>query len=132
RKGERFTLIEPPSAPSEPIKPQRGVILTLGLLFSLGAGVAAVVLAESMDTAVHGTMQLAGLTRFAPLATIPYIETRSEGHRRWQRRIGVAVGSVGVLAAAIVAVHLYVSPLDVLWARLERGVEMTVMPLAGN
>lgn len=132
RKGERFTLIEPPSAPSEPIKPQRGVILTLGLLFSLGAGVAAVVLAEAMDTAVHGPMQLAGLTGFAPLATIPYIETRSEGHRRWQRRIGIAVGSVGALAGVIVAVHLYVSPLDVLWARLERGVEMTVMPLAGN
>lgn len=132
RKGERFTLIEPPSAPSEPIKPQRGVILTLGLLFSLGAGVAAVVLAEAMDTAVHGPMQLAGLTGFAPLATIPYIETRSEGHRRWQRRIGIAVGSAGALAGVIVAVHLYVSPLDVLWARLERGVEMTVMPLAGN
>ena len=132
RKGERFTLIEPPSAPNEPIKPQRGVILTLGLLFSLGAGVAAVVLAEAMDTAVHGPMQLAGITGFAPLATIPYIQTRSEIHRRWQRRIGFAVGSVGILAALIISVHLYVSPLDVLWARLERGVEMTVMPLAGN
>ncbi len=132
RKGERFTLIEPPSVPSEPIKPRRGLILTLGLLLSLGAGVAVVVLVELMDTAVHGPKQLAGITGFAPLATIPYIQTRSEIHRRWQRRIGLAVGSVGIVAGLVVSVHLYVSPLDVLWVRLERGVERTVMPLTGN
>jgi polysaccharide biosynthesis transport protein len=132
RKGERFTLIEPPIAPIEPIKPRRGLILTLGLLLSLGAGVAAMVLAEVLDTAVRGPKQLAGIMGFAPLATIPYIQTRLESHRRWQKRIGLAVGSVGVAAGLIVSVHFYVSPLDVLWARLERGVERTVMPLAGN
>jgi polysaccharide biosynthesis transport protein len=132
RKGERFTLIEPPGAPSKPIKPQRSLIVTLGLLLSLGAGVAAVVLAEVLDTAVHGPKQLAGIMGFAPLATIPYIQTRLESHRRWQKRIGLAVGSVGVAAGLIVSVHLYVSPLDVLWARLERGVERTVTPLTGN
>ena len=132
RKGERFTLIEPPSVPTEPIKPRRGLILTLGLLLSLGAGVAVVVLVELLDTAVHGPKQLAGITGFAPLATIPYIQTRSEIHRRWQRRIGLAVGSAGVVAGLVVSVHLYVSPLDVLWVRLERGVERTVMPLTGN
>jgi polysaccharide biosynthesis transport protein len=132
RKSEKFTLIEPPRAPNEPIKPNRGLILTLGMLLSLGAGVAMVVLAEAIDTAVHGPKQLAVLTGFAPLATIPYIQTRLEIHRRWQRRIGFAVVSVGVLAGLIVSVHLYVSPLDVLWARLERGVEMTVTPLTGN
>jgi uncharacterized protein involved in exopolysaccharide biosynthesis len=132
RKGERFTLIEPPNAPAEPIKPRRGIILTLGLILSLGAGVAAVAFAEAMDTAVHGPMELAGITGFAPLATIPYIQTRSEIHKRWQRRVGFAVGSAGVLAGLIISVHLYVSPIDVLWARLERGVEMTVTPFAGN
>lgn len=132
RKGERFTLIEPPSAPTEPIKPRREIILMLGLLLSLGAGVAAVIVAEAMDTAVHGPMQLATITGFAPLATIPYIRTRTEIHQRWQRRIGFAVGSAGILAGLIISVHLYVSPIDVLWARLERGVEMTVTPFAGN
>lgn len=132
RKGERFTLIEPPSAPTEPIKPRREIILMLGLLLSLGAGVAAVIVAEAMDTAVHGPMQLATITGFAPLATIPYIRTRTEIHQRWQRRIGFAVGSAGILTGLIISVHLYVSPIDVLWARLERGVEMTVTPFAGN
>ncbi len=132
RKGERFTLIEPPYAPTEPIKPRRVLIVTLGLLMSLGAGLAAAVLAEALDTAVHGPTQLASITGFAPLATIPYIETRKEIYRRWQKRVGFAVGSIGILAGLIVSVHLYVSPIDVLWARLERGVEMSVLPLAGN
>lgn len=132
RKGERFTLIEPPNAPTQPIKPNRRLILILGLLLSVGAGVGAVVLAEMFDSAVHGPKQLIGILGFAPLATIPYIDTPGERHRRWQRRIGVAVAGVGVLAGLIVSVHLYVSPIDVLWARLERKVERTVMPLAGN
>jgi hypothetical protein len=106
--------------------------LILGVILSLGAGVAAAAVAEDMDTAVHGPMQLASITGFAPLATIPYIRTRKEIHKRWQRRVGFAVGSAGVLAGLIVSVHLYVSPIDVLWARLERGVEMTVTPFAGN
>jgi hypothetical protein len=104
----------------------------LGLLLSVGAGVAAVAIAEAMDTAVHGPMQLASITGFTPLATIPYIRTRTEVHQRWQRRIGFALGSAGVLAGLIISVHLYVSPIDVLWARLERGVEMTVTPFAGD
>jgi uncharacterized protein involved in exopolysaccharide biosynthesis len=132
RKGERFTLIEPPTEPTDPIKPRREIILILGVILSLGAGVAAAAVAEAMDTAVHGPMQLASITGFAPLATIPYIRTRTEIHKRWQRRIGFAVGSAGILAGLIVSVHLYVSPIDVLWARLERGVEMTVTPFAGN
>jgi capsular polysaccharide biosynthesis protein len=132
RKGERFTLIEPPSVPTDPIKPRREIILILGVILSLGAGMAAAAVAEAMDTAVHGPMQLASITGFAPLATIPYIRTRTEIHKRWQRRIGFAVGSAGILAGLIVSVHLYVSPIDVLWARLERGVEMTVTPFAGN
>jgi uncharacterized protein involved in exopolysaccharide biosynthesis len=132
RKGERFTLIEPPTEPTDPIKPRREIILILGVVLSLGAGVAMAAIAEAMDTAVHGPMQLATITGFAPLVTIPYIRTRSEVHQQWQRRIGFAVGSVGILAGLIISVHLYVSPIDVLWARLERGVGMTVTPFAGD
>jgi polysaccharide biosynthesis transport protein len=41
RKGERFTLIEPPLPPEQPISPKRGLILFMGLLLSLGLGLAA-------------------------------------------------------------------------------------------
>lgn len=130
RKGERFSLIEPPQAPDEPIKPKRSLILTLGLLLSFGVGIGAAVLAEAMDTAIHGARQLANLTGVMPLVSIPYIRTRSEVRKIWRRRAGFALGTAGLLAGLIVSVHLYVSPLDVLWARLERQVEHNVMPLA--
>ena len=39
QKGERFTLIEPPLRPQEPVSPNRPAILALGLLLSLGAAV---------------------------------------------------------------------------------------------
>src|SRR3970282_765749 len=37
RKGERFSLIEPPQLPEKPIKPNRPAIIFLGLIFSLGS-----------------------------------------------------------------------------------------------
>src|SRR5262249_59478855 len=52
RKGERFTLIEPPLPPEEPVSPNRPLILILGLILSLalGAGTAAVL--ESADVTI--------------------------------------------------------------------------------
>ena len=43
RKGERFTLIEPPLPPEEPVSPNRLAVLIIGLILSaaIAAGVAA-------------------------------------------------------------------------------------------
>ncbi|GJL66472.1 MAG: chain-length determining protein [Nitrospirales bacterium] len=46
KHAEQFSLIDPPSIPDEPIKPNRPLIALLGLLFSLVGGVGTVALAE--------------------------------------------------------------------------------------
>lgn len=45
--GEKFSLIDPPQIPEEPIKPNRTLIAFLGFLFSLTGGVGSVALAEA-------------------------------------------------------------------------------------
>ena len=74
RKGERFSLIDPPQLPEKPSSPNRPAILLLGLVLSLGGGVGSAAVLESLDDSVRGSKALAGLLKVPVLAVIPYME----------------------------------------------------------
>jgi len=122
RKGERFTLIDPPLPPEEPISPNRPLILVLGLFFSLGLAAGTLWLLERMDNSVRGRFDLLALTGVPPLALVPLIAT--EGDRRIERRrMRLAFGSAfASVCIAVVLLHLFYMPLDVLWYTLARRV----------
>lgn len=75
RKGERFTLIEPPTEPQKPAKPNRPLVAALGLLLALLAIGGGVLLIEAFDTRIHGRDDITVLLHVPPLAVIPWIET---------------------------------------------------------
>ena len=115
RKGERFTLIEPPLPPEEPVSPNRPLILILGAVLSLvlAGGVAA--LMESLDTSVRGRQDLTDIFAVAPLAIIPRISTDVDS-RTDKRRLRFAAGTAAVVGiTTVLAVHFLFRPLDVLW-----------------
>ncbi len=115
RKSERFSLIEPPERPSEPIRPNRIAILFIGLVFAGVAGVGNVFLAESMDEAVYGAKQLAHAFGSAPLVVIPIMKSSEEQKRRKRRILWFCLLGGVVLIASLAAVHFLVRPLDLLW-----------------
>ncbi len=115
RKGERFTLIEPPMLPEEPVKPNRLAIAFLGLVFSFAGGIGGAAVSESLDTTVRGRAAVADLLGAPPLASIPRIETDRERRRRNRRPVWWVLGLLVLLAAAALVVHLFVMPLDVAW-----------------
>jgi uncharacterized protein involved in exopolysaccharide biosynthesis len=118
RKGERFTLIEPPLAPEEPVSPNRPLVFIAGLVLSLGLAFGVLWLLETNDTSVRGRVDLLKLTGIPPLALVPHIGTESE-RRAGRRHVQLALG--GAMAAAFVAValvHFFYRPLDVLWFTL--------------
>jgi succinoglycan biosynthesis transport protein ExoP len=116
RKGERFTLIEPPIAAEKPVSPNRIAILVLGALSALAAALGAIAVLETLDTRVRGGRGLEALLSVPPLAVIPWIETREEiASRTRTRRLSLA-GAAGSVLLAIAALHLLYKPLDVLWA----------------
>jgi uncharacterized protein involved in exopolysaccharide biosynthesis len=120
RKGERFTLIEPPLTPEEPSSPNRVLILALGWLLALGGGGGSVALRESLDTSIRGASDLERLLGVAPLAVVGRIRTQAE-LRALRRRRWLLLAAVLLLAVlAVLAVHLWVRPLDVLWHQLLR------------
>jgi uncharacterized protein involved in exopolysaccharide biosynthesis len=125
RKGERFTLIEPPFPPEEPTSPNRQLILIFGVVAALGAGAGTAVLLETFDGSVRSRNDLEQLLATPPLALIPVLQTREDRVARRRRRNAALGGALGAVLVGIVLVHLLYRPLDVLWlAALRRlGVE---------
>jgi succinoglycan biosynthesis transport protein ExoP len=120
RKGERFTLIEPPQPPEKPISPNRKLIVLVGLFMSIALGVGAVAARESFDASVRGPGDIRAMLQVPALASIPVIVTEADRatRKRWARySLG---GSIAAVILVAVMVHFVVMPLDVLWLTLLR------------
>jgi uncharacterized protein involved in exopolysaccharide biosynthesis len=115
RKGERFSLIDPPDLPEKPEKPNRPVIMILGLILAIGGGVGSGALLEQLDRSIRGGEHLGRLAGLSPLAIIPYVPNQDDLTRLVRQRIRVAVAGAGVAVALVVAVLVVGYPLDVLW-----------------
>jgi uncharacterized protein involved in exopolysaccharide biosynthesis len=116
RKGERFTLIEPPLAPQEPTSPNRPLILAFGLVLALVAGLVTALLRDSTDDRVRDQADVASLLTAPPLAVVPWIVTAAERTQRRRLQIYALAGSIVALGVGITATHFLYRPLDVLWA----------------
>ncbi len=126
RKGERFSLLEPPLLPTRPIKPKRWAILALGLMLSALAGMGSALLVETLDTSVYSTRQVAVLTGNAPLVVIPFIQTAADRLRARRRRLGMAATASVAFLIGVVVVHYTVIPLDVAWSRMGRLIDKLI------
>ena len=115
RKGERFTLIDPPLTPEKPSTPNRVLILILGVLVSLFAPLGFVVLRENLDTSVRSRFDLQALLNVAPLAVMPWFQTDAERILAVQKRNKAIKIYVSASVVLIIAVHFLYIPLDVLW-----------------
>lgn len=120
RKGERFTLIEPPLLPEKPFSPNRPAILFLGMVFSVAGGIGTTALKESLDQTVRDARDLMRLTGAYPMSVIAAIETREEVSRRSRIRIAAILAAVAVIGGMAAAVHFLFMPLDVLAFALMR------------
>jgi protein tyrosine kinase modulator len=124
RQGERFTPIDPPLPPEEPISPNRPLIVIAGLILSLALAAGVAMLREVLDTTIRNRDELLQLVGVAPLALIPRIETEAD-RRMARRRFRLALGSAaGTACVALVLVHLFYRPLDVVFFSLVQRIGM--------
>lgn len=121
RKGERFTLIEPPELPEKPVKPNRVAILVLGLVFAVICGLGVAILRDMLDERVYGRRELLKWFDISPMVTVPYIVLDEEVAAVKMRRLWIAVGAAVLVAGAAAGGHLWWKPLDVVfYAGLQR------------
>lgn len=126
RKGERFSLIDPPQLPEQPVKPHRPAIIILGFLLSMGGGLGFAAVAESMDSSVRGVRSATELFNAPPLSVIPYLRNREDMARDEKARKIIIAAIAGSFVLVILLAHFLWIPLDVLWFRGLRKVDTVI------
>jgi len=124
QKGERFTLIDPPHLPEEPISPNRLAIIFLGSVFALGLGFGAVIYIENQDKSIRGTTVVENLLDIIPLAEIPLILTKKDTALKKRKKILVVLTVAILVVCIILVIHFFKMPLDVLWFLLQRRLQL--------
>lgn len=116
RKGERFSLIDPPLLPETPVKPNRPAIFILGLVAAMAGGLGWGAAAEHLDRSVRSMGALERIAGVAPLAVIPYL-SNSDDAARARRRTRLLIGlAAGAALTVLLLAHLLWLPLDVIGA----------------
>lgn len=130
RKGERFSLIEPPLVPDTPDKPNRPGILMLGLVLSVASGVGNLAIREILDKGLRGARAIIAVTGAPPLAIIPNIETQADRRKRARRFWIWIAGIVLTLTIGALLIHVFLIPLDILWFTVLRRIEVLTAALS--
>lgn len=120
RKGERFTLIQPPEIPEDPVSPNRTLLLALGLALALALGAGSGVLLEMLDPRVYGEKNIVAATGVASMVLIPYMEDEKDSGAMRRRYLSYAGGATASALVAVTVFHNFVKPLDVAWFILLR------------
>lgn len=113
RRGERFTMIEPPVIPEEPSKPNRVLIGTLGVMLALLGGVGSGAAAEHFDERIYGRAGITRVIGVPPLAVIPELKNEHSVQRRQNHLMLFGALLTALVAIALLLVHFYWLPLDV-------------------
>ncbi|MDJ1008321.1 MAG: lipopolysaccharide biosynthesis [Paracoccaceae bacterium] len=111
-QGQRITLIEEATVPRSPTSPNRPVIVSAGVSVGLGAAIALFVFLELINSTVRRPAELTSALGIAPLATIPFIDTRESRRRRLVKRLTLFLIVFVALPALMWAVHSFYMPLD--------------------
>jgi len=119
RKGEKFTLIEPPLLPAQPTKPNRIAIALVSLMASIAGGLGVIGVAEAVDDRIRGRKGLREVMDAPPLAVIPIIEFES-GRSTFRSYAIVAAVTLALFVLGLVFIEFLVMPLDVAWFTLLR------------
>jgi uncharacterized protein involved in exopolysaccharide biosynthesis len=119
QRGEKFTITEPAHLPEKPYKPNRMVIVLIGFVLAVGAGVGFAAFQEAMDYSLKSEHEIGDLTQMPVFSTIPLMESDHEKHVRvFKRMILVATGICTLVAAALL-IHHFVMPLEIVWVKIQ-------------
>ena len=124
-KTERISVIEQASVPNAPSSPNRPLVMAAGIGVGLALAAALFLLLELLNSSVRRPKEIVKALGIAPLATIPYMESRQG---KWLRRSFQVASFLVVLIgvpAGLWAIDQYYLPLDLLVERVMARVGLT-------
>jgi uncharacterized protein involved in exopolysaccharide biosynthesis len=122
QQSEKLEVIEQPTAPQNPIKPNRPKIAGIALLLACAAGGGLAFLLELADKSIRRSSDIFSVVDSRLVLAVPYITTQAELRRRKQRTTALIGVALALVIFAIVASYLLMPPLDLLIAKARVGI----------
>jgi protein tyrosine kinase modulator len=122
QQSEKLEIIEQPTVPQEPIKPNRPKVAAIAILLAFMAGGGLAFVMEISDRAIRRSSDIFGIVDSQLIISIPYIFTAAE--LRWQRRrvLLVIACTVTVLIGVLIGAYFFMPPLDLMIAKARVGL----------
>jgi uncharacterized protein involved in exopolysaccharide biosynthesis len=121
QQAEKLEVIEQPTTPQIPVRPNRPRVVELSVLLAAAAGAGLAILAELMDKAIRRSSDVFGVVDSRLVISIPYITTAAELHRRKRRVVWTIVILVAIVVSAMIGAYLLL-PLDLMIAKAQVGL----------
>jgi uncharacterized protein involved in exopolysaccharide biosynthesis len=122
QQSEKLEVIEQPTAPQNPIKPNRPKIAGIALLLACAAGGGLAFLLELADKSIRRSSDIFSVVDSRLVLAVPYITTQAELRRRKQRTTALIGVALALVIFAIFASYLLMPPLDLLIAKARVGI----------
>ncbi len=113
-QGQRITVIEAASVPSQPSGPNRKKIALAGIGLGLGLAGGFFVLMELLNNTIRRPAELRSRFQVTPLAVIPFIEGRRERRHRQAVLLAAILAVVIIIPLGLWGLHTQYMPLDIL------------------
>jgi polysaccharide chain length determinant protein (PEP-CTERM system associated) len=107
QKGEQFQILDPANFPLAPVRPNRPLIILIGLLAGLGAGFGLAFVSDNMDTSFKRSDEINAYVNVPLLATIPALMTRGSVLEQRRSQGLLVLASLGVLVVGVVCLRTF-------------------------
>ena len=122
QQSEKLEVIEQPTVPQEPVRPNRPKIVGLSLLLALAAGGGLTLLLEMLDSTIRRSADIYSIVDSQLVVAIPYIITKSEQLRSKRRKRLLVLAAVPTVIVVLVLVYFMMPPLDLMIAKARVGL----------
>src|SRR5262249_40190951 len=107
QKGEQFQLLDAANFPLKPIRPNRPMIIVIGLIVGLGGGFALAFVWDNLDKSFKQSDEINAYVNLPVLATVPALLTRSSVLEQRRSHGILVLASLGVLVIGVVCLRVF-------------------------
>ncbi|MEH2515759.1 uncharacterized protein involved in exopolysaccharide biosynthesis [Bradyrhizobium sp. AZCC 1610] len=122
QQSEKLEIIEQPTVPQEPVKPNRLKVLALAFAAALFGGAGLTFLMEILDKGIRRSNDLLSVVDGRLIVSIPYIKTAAELRAGRRRMLALLGALVLVVIGLLIVAYLFLPPLDLMIAKARVGL----------